>query len=347
MRNLFLIAMLCGALAAAADETIMFKPAMCKTKCKVESFMDEDGMNAVRLSKTLNSTAKGNEYIDVEVKLPQEVDLTGKALVVRVQTDTPEVLRGFYVRAYNAGEKKPALSFNMWKPKDLLAETYIDITVTPGKNGLLNWEPKAVSGTEPTKVDRLSFHAGSPERGKEMALKIKSVRIIESPAIAMDKFFAGIGKLEDRIPTSFGEKTQALFADGVMTLSGRSPKTASRPGANLYQGASFKFAAPVNCAGKKLRFEYRVVGPVSLLFFRGTEPTKDNKGCWSWSTFRTKKEWTALELPLDPGTSVKDFKHEKQYDGDLAKFQVFSVIFSTQKLDTDIAVELRNVSFAD
>ena len=347
MRNLFLTVMLCGAFAAAADETIMFKPAMFKTKSKVESFMDEDGVNAVRFSKTLTSPAKGNEYIDCEVRLPQTVDLTGKALVVRVQTDTPEILRGFYVRAYNAGEKKPALSFNAWKPKNLLQETYTDIIVIPGKSGILNWEPKAVSGTEPEKIERLTFHAGSPERGKEMAFKVKSVKIIESPAIAMDQFFAGIGKLEDRIPTAFGEKTQAAFADGVMTLSGHSPKTAPRPGANLYQGASFKFAAPVNCAGKKLRFEYRVVGPVSLIFFRGTEPDKATTGCWSWSTFRTKKEWTALELPLDPGTSVKDFKREKNYDGDLAKFQVFSVFFATQKLDTDIAVELRNVSFAD
>ena len=343
MKKLLPMMLLCGALALCGDETFTFKPDMVKTKNgKVESFMDEDGMNSVRLSRMLNSTGKGNEYIDCEIRLPQTVDLTGKALVVRVQTDTPDVLKGFYVRAYNGGEKKPALSFNIWKP--LLVENYLDVIVIPGKDGQMLWEGKVVSGTEPNRIDRLSFHAGSNVRGKEMTFRIKSVKVIESPFAALEKFFAPVGKFNTRIPTFLGPKTQVAVENGVLKLSGRSPKTSLKPNANLYQGACFAFAAPVDGTGKKICFEYRVIGPVGLVFFRGTEK-KIEKGCWSYSTNRVARDWQKIELPLAPGAQVNGFKHEAEFNGDLTKFQVFSIYFATVKLDTDIAIEVRDLSF--
>ncbi|MBO5689515.1 MAG: hypothetical protein J6S73_06245 [Lentisphaeria bacterium] len=348
MKNLFLAMLLCGTLTLAAETVIPIKKNMVfsgKT-VKIESLMDEDGAMSVQFSKQLQSPQKGNEYIDAKIKLPETVDLTGKAIVVTVLSEKPENIGGFYVRAYNADNiRKAASSHVIWSNTPFLKEQYADITVIPGKGGLLQWEPVAITGEAPTNINLLSIHAGSPKRNTEMSFRIKSVKIVDSPLAAMDKFFADFGEFSGFAQSGFSSNTQAKVEGDVLKVYGTAVPVAGKPKATMYQGLRIVLAKPVDVTGKKLSFEYRTIGPVGAVYFRGKE-LSPKKTCFSFSSGQKAKDWKAVTLPLE-GPAPAGFKHETAYSGDLTKFQSLSVIFPIAKAGAEGTLEIRNIKLVD
>ncbi len=351
MKKLIAALLLCSAFALMAEEinVPLKKGAVYSGKTvKIESFMDEDGGNSTRVSKQLTSTRQGNEYIDCYIRLPQAMDLTGKAIKFTLISENPEVIGGLYARAYNADNSKTAASSHvLWSPKPILQTQYQDIVVIPGKNGsLLKWEPKAVTGAAPTNVNLLSIHAGSGKRNVEMNFRIKAVKIIDSPLQQADKFFANFGPFCSFERSGFTDNTQTAFADDVLKVYGTTPAQASRPNASMYQGIRIVFSKPVDVTGKKISMEYRTVGPASGLYIRGKQ-FDIKKPCFSFLAHnRGSQEWTKITLDLNNQQTVKA-KREPAYDGDLTKFQSLSIIFGTNKVSTDIAVEIRNLKLED
>lgn len=349
MKNLLMALMVCGAFAATAEAAYpQQKDIVSKHKLiKAESYMDEDGQNSLRISKQLLAKHKGNEYIDLWLRLPEQVDLTGKAISVTVLSENPENIGGFYIRAYNAGQYKQAASSHYkWSPTPILSKNYTEFIVIPGKDGKqLQWESKTISGDAPTTVDRLSIHAGSPKRNVEMNFRIKSIKIIESPLVATDKFFAGLGQFKAFAKSAFTNGTQAQVKDNVLILSGTSPAKPHKPGASMYQGMRILLSNPVDVTGKKISLEYRISGPVGVLYIRGKEE-HPRKTCFSFTSQKKSNDWTKIELPIS-GTPTGNVKREPAYDGDFTKFQSLSFIFPTMQVNAKTSVEVRNLQIID
>ena len=349
MKNLMLALLLCGTfacLAADLDVPVKKNTVWANPAIKIESFMDEDGTNSMRVSKMLNRATPGNEYIDFFIKLPQVVDMTGKAIKITILSENPENIGGFYVRAYNqSNKKKPASSHCLWSSKSILSKQYMDIVVIPGKNGQIPWESRAITGEAPTAVNQLSIHTGSPKRNVEMNFRIKSVQIIDSPMAETDKFFADFGQFSEFGRSNFTTNTKAEVKDGILRIYGKSPAKPAKPGATMYQGIRIVLASPVDMTGKKIVMEYRVTGMTGGIYLRGKEyPGK--KPCFSFVTTRPARDWQTMELPL-AGTAAAPLHKETEHDGDLTKFQSLSVIFPITKVNSDGAVEIRSIKIVD
>ena len=345
MKNLIATVLLCSAFAVMADVEIPVKKnaVYANKDVAIESMMDDDGMNSLQISKQLTRAAAGNEYIDFFINLPETMDLTGKAIQLTVLSDEPENIGGFYVRAWNVNDKKKAASSHYNWGKNLLSKEYQTFTVVPGKKSdPLLWEPKGVNNQEPTQVRLLSIHTGSPKRNVKMSFRVKSIKIVDSPFAACDQFFAGVAQFSGFDKNAFTAGTKAEVKDGVLRVYGKSPAQPAKPKATMYQGINTVFAAPVDLTGKKLSFEYRVSGPVGGIYFRGYDPS-GRKSCFSFVITGTKADWQKVVLPMDGAASGK-VKFEKSYLSDLSKVASFQIIFPVGQVNTEAAVEIRNLN---
>ena len=348
MKNLIAAMLLCSAFAVMADVEIPVKKnsVYANKGITVESFMDEDGTNSIMVSKQLDRPTKGNEYIDIQIQFPEAVDLTGKAIQLTVLSEEPANIGGFYVRTYNVADaKNPVTSHFSWGA-GLLSKEYKTITLVPGKKSdPLDWEAVKVNGQEPTQVKRMSIHAGSPKRNVKMSFRIKSIKIVDSPFLAYDRFFAETGKFSGFTKNTFTAGTQAEIKDGVLRVFGKSPAQPAKPKATMYQGISAVFATPLDVTGKKISFEYRVSGPIGGLYFRGLDTT-GKKASFSFIITKAKTEWQKVVLPMD-GNVSGNIKFEKSLLGDLSKVSCLAFIFPIGKVSTDGAVEIRNLRIED
>ena len=348
MKNLITAMLLCSAFAVMADVEIPVKKnsVYANKDATIESIMDDDGMNSIQVSKQLTRAAAGNEYIDFFINLPATTDLTGKAIQVTILSENPENIGGFYVRAWNVNDSKKAVSSHYNWGKELLTKEYKTFTVVPGKKSdPLLWEPKGVNNQDPTQVKRLSIHTGSPKRNVKMSFRVKSVKIVDSPYIACDQFFAPVAQFSGFDKNAFTAGTQAEVKDGILRVYGKSPAQPAKPKATMYQGINTVFAAPVDLTGKKVSFEYRVSGPVGGIYFRGYDPS-GRKSCFSFVITGTKADWQKVVLPMDGAASGK-VRFEKSYLSDLSKVASFQIIFPVGQVNSEAAVEIRNLSIED
>ena len=114
----------------------------------------------------------------------------------------------------------------------------------------------------------------------------------------------------------------------------------------MYQGIRIVFSKPVDVTGKKISMEYRTVGPAGGLYIRGKQ-FDIKKTCFSFLAHnRGAQNWTKITLDLNNQQTAKA-KRETAYDGDLTKFQSLSLIFGSNKVSSDIAVEIRNLKLED
>lgn len=341
--------LLCGALAGticAADIPDLKKSMAVKGAGEVDGLMDEDGLTVIELKGTTegNDKNKGNKYLNCSIDLPEAVDLTGKALVVRAKTDTPDVLVGFYVRAFNEGNNKtPALSYNIWKP--VLKTDYIDIMLIPGENGLLQWEKAVVSGDAPNAVKRLQFHIGTPKELAEMNLKIKSVKVIDDPRVVFKTATAGLGEFKAIARSRFAATgtVKAAMVDGVATMICESRSLANPKQANQYDGMAFSLVNPVDIAGKTIKFEYKAIGPVLAIYIRFFDAAGKKPLMSFVSKVRPSNEWTAVELK-GGADSDKFGWQATEVSGEEAKaVSTVDFIFCTPEKAADFGIQVRNL----
>ncbi len=339
MTKLFAMLM-CGMISGALfAEALPLKPDMLKkAQGDVGTLMEEDGLLTVELKGVTAVEAQGNRYFSFNVDLPEALDLTGKALKVRVKTDTPEVVRGFYVRAYNTGDlKKPVWSFQTWRPR--LTAEYTDILLVPGENGALDWEKPVVSGAAPDSVKRLQFHIGTPQGGKEMNLKVKSVEVIDSPRDAMIQATAGIGTYTGQGRSRFAQNPVVTIEDGVIRIMGKSAVEYKQ--LNRYEGVILNFAEPINLVQKKLSFDMRAVGPTSQVYIRAYD-TANKKTVMSFFKAPPPSEWTPVTLTVGQN-GVFRWEGGVVDGGSPEAVTGIDFIFCTPKPGADFGIEIRNL----
>ena len=161
--------------AGAVDLLTTLKPSDVKKEVGDFQLVKVDGKNAVRLSGITGSGVNGkNLYLNGSIRLPQTVNLEGKTLQLTVQSAHPAP--GFYVRAYNAQGQKPAWSFLSWDQP--VGQTPRTISLTPGRNRVLNWEKAMTSGDKADRINRLQFFVGTPNEKTKVDLLITGLQVI-------------------------------------------------------------------------------------------------------------------------------------------------------------------------
>ncbi len=339
MTKLFAVLM-CGMISGALfAEALPLKPDMLKkAQGDVGTLMEEDGLLTAELKGVTAAEGTGNRYLSFNIDLPEELDLTGKALKIRVKTDTPDVVRGFYVRAYNAGDlRKPVWSFQTWRPR--LTAEYADILLVPDENGALDWEKGVVSGAAPSSVKRIQFHVGTPQGGKEMNLKVKSVEIVPSPRDAMIKATAGVGTYTSQTRSRFSQTPVVTVEDGAIRIMGKSAVEYKQ--LNRYEGIVLNFAEPINMTQKKLSFDMRAVGPTSQVYIRAYDAA-NKKTVMSFFKAPPPLEWTPVTLAVGQNG---EFRWEGNVvdGGSPDAVTGIDFIFCTPKPGADFGIEIRNL----
>ena len=250
----------------------------------------------------------------------------------------PDVVRGFYVRAYNAGDlRKPVWSFQTWRPR--LTAEYADILLVPDENGALDWEKGVVSGAAPSSVKRIQFHVGTPQGGKEMNLKVKSVEIVPSPRDAMIKATAGVGTYTSQTRSRFSQTPVVTVEDGAIRIMGKSAVEYKQ--LNRYEGIVLNFAEPINMTQKKLSFDMRAVGPTSQVYIRAYDAA-NKKTVMSFFKAPPPLEWTPVTLAVGQNG---EFRWEGNVvdGGSPDAVTGIDFIFCTPKPGADFGIEIRNL----
>lgn len=116
----------------------------------------------------------GSYYLGIMVPLPQPVDLRERRLRLVARTNHPGATGALYVRGYNTGENKAALSWNSWGAP--LRAEWASFDLQPGlsRSGL-SWEPGVVEDRVPSKIDRLEIIIGTREKQAELDVVLDSL----------------------------------------------------------------------------------------------------------------------------------------------------------------------------
>ncbi|MGE4564531.1 MAG: hypothetical protein AB7F32_06655, partial [Victivallaceae bacterium] len=237
--------LLCAAAVAAmsiqaADLLADLTPGRLQKEVGDVKLIKIDGKNAIELTGvTGKKTTSNNLYLNFSLRLAQPISLEGKTLQVKAFSKTPTP--GFYVRAYNAGDKKAAWSFLSWSKRIGSAETTVN--VTGGRSDLLQWEPAMTTGGKADKIDRIQFYIGSPEGETPFDLVITGLQdVAELPA---DKVPAG------SVPSAAKSelaKVVELPKSTTLVKSGAVNAEILHPASDAGRAAAAKVAAAVKAA---------------------------------------------------------------------------------------------------
>ncbi len=134
-----------------------------------------DGDGSLHLTATVGER-EGNQYVGFTVPLAAPVDLTQVRVLVDARTSLLPATQAFYVRLYNQGESKPAMSYNSWS--SVLTKEWRTFTLQPrlSLDGLA-WEASVVEDRQPTRVDRLEFIIGTAQKKVKMDLFVDNLRV--------------------------------------------------------------------------------------------------------------------------------------------------------------------------
>lgn len=133
--------------------------------------------------RTGEKKGTNNLYMSGSIMLPKPISLEGKTLKIMVASEN--CASGFYVRAYNRNESKPAWSFFSWN--SVLKRTPQEITLTAGRDRLLKWEPAVVNGEAAGQIDRLQFFIGTDAGNTPIDVTISSIQVIPQLSEKEDK----------------------------------------------------------------------------------------------------------------------------------------------------------------
>lgn len=137
--------------------------------------MTTDGGGALHLSAKAAPDIRGkSQYFGAMIPLAKPEDLTAERLLVDARTTHPETT-AFYVRVYNAGEERPAWSF---QSRGQLRQEWRTFEIQAGvsSDGLL-WEPKVVEDRVAKNADRIEFVVGTQSPGAGIDLLVDNLRL--------------------------------------------------------------------------------------------------------------------------------------------------------------------------
>ena len=97
--------------------------------------------------------------------------------------------------------------------------------------------------------------------------------------------------------------------------------------------------------GPDTRYSKESFLPVGGIYFRGYDPS-GRKSCFSFVITGVKADWQKVVLPMDGAASGK-VRFEKSYLSDLSKVTSFQIIFPVGQVNSEAAVEIRNLSIED
>lgn len=189
MRKTVLSLCLAGVTAAGAVEVLFpfestegvtptwgAKAAVMKVETVSGDGLITEGRGALRLA-CRSAVAEGNHYFAVNVRLPRPVDLRRAALHLDARSRTPAA-GAFYLRAYNAGESKPAWSFNSWSGllRDEWQTFRFQESLCP--EGLA-WETAVVEDRQASAIDRIELIIGTHDDETEIEASFDNLTLAE------------------------------------------------------------------------------------------------------------------------------------------------------------------------
>jgi hypothetical protein len=134
-----------------------------------------DAGGALHLGGT-SPTRDGSKYFGIKIALPEPIDLTQHRVLFHARTNHPGRTAALYVRAYNRGEKEPALSYNSWDAQ--LTQSWREFRLQAGLSMTgLAWEKDVVKDRTGTVVDRLEFIIGTRENNVPVDILLDNIRI--------------------------------------------------------------------------------------------------------------------------------------------------------------------------
>lgn len=267
-----------------------------------------DGDGALRLSGT---TAEGerNHYLGIVIPLAEPHDLRESLVRFDARTDHPEHTQAFYVRLYNRGETKPAMSFQRWDGNPLTDQWRTHALRYGANSAVLRWEPAVVEERVPDRVDRIEFIIGSHAQKVEVSLMVDQLRAQVIPTggtlppeggklLALndtDGVQPTYETIERVLEVVTGEG-QTTDGDGALHFAGTTAETDG----NHYVGLSLPLPFPVDLRQHRLQIDVRSDHPETtrafyIRFYNDGE-TKPALSFINWDSGVPGAEWRTINL---------------------------------------------------
>ncbi|NUQ02082.1 MAG: hypothetical protein HUU35_19725, partial [Armatimonadetes bacterium] len=184
MRSMLGLALaLSGAMGAVADinpldsvagvSQTLGRPLPVKVELVKGEGLSADAGGAIRFEGT-SPKREGNDYFAVMIPFGQPLDLRQRRLLLDARTDHPQHTQAFYIRLYNRGENKPALSFSSWDSR--LKENFTTFTLQPGLTFELAWEAAVVEDRVPDRIDRMEVIVGTSDDEVPISVTVDRLR---------------------------------------------------------------------------------------------------------------------------------------------------------------------------
>lgn len=133
-----------------------------------------DGLECIQLSAIADTLPQKSKYLYFNITFEPPVNITGKALNISAAA-SGDATEAFYVRCYNAGEKKPCWSFFNWnKP---LKSRFKNFILQQGKGEGLEWEPAVTQDQPADKLNRIELIIGTKTPGVKYDLLLHSLSV--------------------------------------------------------------------------------------------------------------------------------------------------------------------------
>ena len=233
-------------------------------------------------------------YGKIILKLAKPVDMQGRILSFEAKGDRAP--KGFYVRLYNAGQKKPVWSFVNWKKVN--GNNWKKFSLQKGYCSQLTWETGVVAGVPADKVDRIEIIGGEYNKKSAVVdLEFRNIRITE-----------GIPKKN----SLFGSHPEIAV---ISAMSGTSVDgSAATPEVKLsfnrkdgwYGKITLQLADPVNLENKILQIKCRSDRAPAGMYIRCFN-VGEKKPVWSFSSWGrvSGKDWKTIDLQKEDGQLLR------------------------------------------
>lgn len=346
-RTALCLAVLSSAVAATGQDLLStLSPASLHSTDGKAELVQIDGRPAVRLTGVSKARAGSKScYLEVDLKLAEPIDLTGKSITFSARSSRPAGATGFYFRAY-AAAARPVWSFCRWG-KDLLPQNGKKYTLTAGVANGLAWEPDMVSGEAATGVTSLKFIVGAETKDVPLELVINDLAAIPvvaaagpAPLAFNDRLLAELGGVQ-KITRSFGGGARFEVADdGGGTIRFRRDNAE-----NKYAGLVFHLKSPVDLTGKSLALNVRGDNPPGGLYIR-LYNAGSAKPCWSVASWSGIAAAGWKDIFVQQGGGSGGFTWESAVVDAAAQannIDRIEIIIGTQKENDHVDLQFKNL----
>ena len=294
-----------------------------------------------------------NRYVIAMISLPKPVNMVNQVLRFQVCSSTSENIVGFFVRGYNKGVSgKYPLAWKLGSPQLNITPHFREITLLPKHNfGLSQWSAQQVDNTEPTAINRLQIFVMAKDNTKEVDVQIKDLDIDRDYQDGVKQFFAQVGEVKSICTSGYTQspviEVENEEGEQVLEIQGHSIRQLPSGRTNYYEAMAVQFANPVSLKDRAVSFSIKREDDVNMIFIHGYNEGNNTKKCDISYALRCNKipadTWTPVTLGLAP--SVVQPKNLSGNAPD--KIARLEIIFTTQKLDEDFSVEVKDFKVSD